>query len=134
MIAATLSCLLLGMIFLQGCTRSHIIDYREDVSRDCTTITFAHNRSPYVHRSQVGGEHISTVNVLGFEGEVFDVQLTADAGNVMSSICGEGICIDDHDLPGGIRKAARIVNRESIFSVDPSAHPYADYELKITRR
>lgn len=124
--------ILLGMLVLSGCAPSHILHYREDVSRDFTTITFSGNSSPFRHKAQVGGEHMSFVNVLGFEGDVFLVELTAEMGDVGCSVSGEGIVVEP-DPAGDNKQTVTIVGGEVLFSVGVSAYPYGEYVLQISR-
>ncbi|WP_148204277.1 hypothetical protein [Syntrophotalea carbinolica] len=127
----SLYCFFLGMLVLSGCAPSHILHYREDVSRDFTTISFSANRAPYYHRSQVGGEHMSFVQVLGFEGAVFRIELILEVGNVDCSIYGEGVVVES-DPAGDNTQIVTVVDGEVLFSVGLSAYPYGEYTLKIS--
>ncbi len=120
------------MIFLTGCS-SHRIHQWEDVSQDCTYISFVNKTTPFRLTSQVGGEHTSFIKVLGFEGEMFEVAHHSLAGEVMVGISGQGIEIVDPGRTGTGKETVLVVDRESIFTVDLSAHPYGEYELTITR-
>lgn len=124
--------ILLGMLVLAGCAPQHILHYREAVSRDYTTITFSENSSPFRHKSQVGGEHMSFVKVLGFEGDVFIVELTSAEGDVGCHITGEDIRVE-RDLSGGNKQTVTVLSGEVLFSVAVSAHPYGEYVLQISK-
>lgn len=124
--------ILLGMLVLPGCAPSHILHYREDVSRDFTTITFSGTTAPFRHKAQVGGEHMSFVNVLGFAGDVFLVELTAEMGDVGCSVSGEGIVVES-DPAGGNKQMVTIAGGESLFTVALFAHPYGEYVLQISK-
>jgi len=123
--------LLLGLLHLWGCAPSHVIHYREAVSRDCTTVAFTRNTNAYRYRSQVGGEHISTVQVLGFKGDVFRIQLTSHGDPVMFNIVGDGIRTVDTGRQHEKEAFVVVEASETIYDIELSAHPYGEFELKI---
>lgn len=125
--------LLSGMLLLAGCAPSHVFHTAEDVSRDFTYITFSQNSAPFQHASQVGGEHMSFIKVLGFEGEIYVVELTCKEGRCDYHISGDGVLIEK-DPAGPDSRTVTVLARDALFSVAVSAHPYGDYALKITKR
>lgn len=123
---------------------SHVIHYQEDVSRDFTYINFNHNPLPYIHEDVVGGEHIRFINVLGFAGDKFTVSVTAINGDVYDIVRGEGVEVTVMASTAIERTAAEsasktslyevtVIDREALFAVELSAHPYAEYRLVITK-
>lgn len=131
--SAYLRHLLLCGALLAGCAPSHVLHYREDVSRDYTTISFARNRAPYQHRAGVGGEHISAVMVSGFAGDFFLVELRSATAAVGCHISGEGLRIAPGPAGSG-KHTVTIVEGETLIAVEVYAHPYGDYELIITKQ
>lgn len=125
--------LVLGAVLFSGCTPSHVLHHHDDVSRDYTYITFSRNQSPYRLEAQVGGEHISSVTVLGFEGEIYEVELDSRVGDVDCYISGEAIDVDRD--PAMINKrTVTVLGRGCLFSVELSAHPYGEYILSISKQ
>ncbi|MGE4542785.1 MAG: hypothetical protein AB7D06_01625 [Pedobacter sp.] len=125
--------LVLGAVLFTGCAPSHVLHHDDDVSRDYTYITFLRNRSPYRLESQVGGEHISSVTVLGFEGDIYQVELDSRVGDVDCYICGEGIHVERD--PATINKqTVTVLERDCLFSVELSAYPYGEYMLRISKQ
>ena len=126
-----LHALLLGLLSLLSCAPAHVIDYREAVSRDWTTVAFTRNTKNYRHRSQVGGEHISTVQVLGFRGDVFRIKLASRGDPVMFTIFGDGIRTVDTGQQNDKDALVVVEALETIVKIELSAHPYGAYELTI---
>ncbi len=123
---------------------SHVIHYQEDVSRDFTYINFNHNPLPFTQQGEVGGEHIRFLNVLGFAGDKFTVAVTAIDGDVYDIVSGEGVevvVMESTDMEStAVERASKtslyevtVIDREALFAVELSAHPYADYRLVITK-
>ena len=123
---------LLGVL-LSGCSSSHVIQYREEVSRDFTDISFSKNQAPFCIRTIVGGEHVSSYTVLGFEGEVYVVKLTSLVGEAYHTISGDGIQITQKNPKESNRACIRILDKETMFTIRISSHPYAEYELLIQK-
>lgn len=125
--------LVLGVVMFTGCAPSHVLHHYDDVSRDYTYITFTKNRSPYRLESQVGGEHISSVTVLGFEGDIYQVELDSRVGDVDCYISGKGIRVEGD--PDTINKQmVTVLGRDCLFAVELSAYPYGEYTLSITKQ
>ncbi len=130
--------LCLGIILLQGCADSHVLHYREDVSRNWIYIDFSRNPHPYEIEAIVGGEHMTFYKVLGFENDEFtltvetfkDIEARVDWG-----ITGDGINVESLPDKGGEEKKRVIVDApEVIFTVDFSAHPNGSYKLRIEKQ
>lgn len=113
-----------------GCSPSHILHYKEDVSRDYTYIDFSRNPSPFQVTSFVGGEHTRYIKILGFEGDKFIVELTPAQGNTMFSISGQGF--DTRQIHDGM-KTVLVRDVETIISIALSAHPDGEYTLNINK-
>jgi hypothetical protein len=124
---------------------SHVIYYQEDVSRDFTYINFNHNPLPYTQQEQVGGEHIRFIYVLGFAGDKFTVAVTAIGSNIdgymYDNISGDGVEVTAMESANNGGKDTEktslyeviVINKDALFAVELSAHPYAEYRLVITK-
>ncbi len=120
---------LILLITISGCTPSHVLHFKEDVSRDYTYIDFVRNPDPFVVRTSVGGEHIKTIKILSFEGDKFILEFTNHQGEVMFNISdGDAEYKRMNEFSGTII----IRNLDSLVSIETSAHPYAEYTLTIT--
>lgn len=125
--------LVLGVVLFTGCVPSHVLHHHDDVSRDYTYITFSRNRSPYRLESQIGGEHVSSFRVLGFEGDIYQVEIDSRVGDVDCYISGEGIHVERD--PATINKqTVTVLERDCVFSVALSAYPYGEYMLRISKQ
>ncbi|MBU1341472.1 MAG: hypothetical protein KKE44_04275 [Proteobacteria bacterium] len=114
-----------------SCSPSHILNYKEDVSRDYTYIDFVRNPEPFKVTSEVGGEHIRYIKILGFEGDKFLVELTQIKGDVMFNLSGLGF--DIKKCPANNIETALVRDMETIISIAVYAHPYGEYTLTITK-
>ncbi len=112
----------------------HVIRQQKDVSRDFTFIHFGHNKSPYVHQGEVGGEHISYIRVLGQAGDRFTVKVEALTGDLYDIVTGDGIKVASHTSKKTSQYEVSVSGRDTLFSVELSAHPYAEYKLIITKQ
>ena len=116
------------MIF--GCSPSHIMSYEEDVSRDYTYIDFARNTDPFTSESQVGGEHIKYIKILGFEGDKFLIEFIPFEGEPMYNLSGQGF---DTKKSRDQMETVFVRDMETIISLSISAHPYGEYTVTITK-
>ena len=125
----TLFLTLVLLTTISGCTPSHILHFKKDVSRDYTYINFTRNPDPFVVRTSVGGEHIKAIKILGFEGDKFLLEFFNHIGKVNFNF-------SDYDTEyrriNEFSGTILIRNIDSIVSIETSAHPYAEYTLKIT--
>ncbi len=121
--------ILLLLITIAGCAPSHVLHVKNEVSRDYTYIDFVRNTDPFVVMTSVGGEHIKTIKIIGFEGDKFLLEFTNQKGDVIFNITDGGT---DYKRINKFSGTIIVRNLDSLVSIETSAHPYADYTLKIT--
>lgn len=117
-------------IVLFSCSPSHILHYKENVSRDYTYIDFARNPDPYEITSSVGGEHIRYIKILGFEGDKFIVTLMPHKGDIQLDISGTGF--DTRECQTRM-ETIFVRDLEAIISLAIHANPYGEYTLNINK-
>jgi hypothetical protein len=127
-VVSVISIIAFTLIF--GCSPSHILRYEEDVSRDYTYIDFARNTGPFNIESQVGGEHIKYIKILGFEGDKFLINFKPLKGEPMYNLSGQGF---DTKKCRTQMETVFVRDLETIISLALSAHPYGEYSLTITK-
>lgn len=116
------------LLVLSGCAE-HVLYHQQGTSRDYTYIEFARNSSPYIFRGQVGGEHMTFVKVLGFQGERYTVAMRQD-GDADFSVYGEGVRV----LRKGATAEVEIIAIDALFEIEISALSYGDYELVVVKK
>lgn len=119
---------LLLLFVLSGCA-DHVIYHQQKTSRDYTYIDFSRNSSPYLFRGQVGGEHMSFIKVLGFQGDRFTVTMR-QSGDAGFTVYGEDACV----RRSGTTAEVAIKAIDALFVIEISALSYGDYELEIAKR
>lgn len=106
-----------------------VLFQKQALSRDFTYLEFARERTPFKIETEVGGEHIKTIKIIGFEGNKFLVEFTGISGNLSYHIKGEGTeFVEISPYSGTIM----IRDMEAIAGIETYAHPYAAYTLIIT--
>ncbi len=116
------------LVFISGCSSRHIIHQQVALSRDFTYVEFSRDTTPYIHRGQVGGEHSTFIEVLGFEGDCFTIEMQ-QKGDAGFTVFSEGGQVERE------KSLYRVtVNAPSdLFTIDISALSYGDYVLTITK-
>lgn len=109
---------LLGLV---GCS-PHVIATKTGISRDTTYIEFASDSSPFVFEGVVGGEHTTSIVVLGFEGEDYLIELLESDDNVSFYVSSDdGATI----VREGTKVRVEINAAESFVQISFNAHPDA---------
>lgn len=114
---------------LFSCSQSHILHTQEQVSRDYTYVDFVRNQASFEMRGSVGGEHINSVKIIGFQGDKFLIEFTNVKGRVNFDVAGTGT---EYKKNGRQSGTILIRDLEAIATIETSAHPSADYILRIT--
>ncbi len=116
-------------IAILGCSPSHILHFKKEVSRDYTYVDFVRNDDPFQVTTSVGGEHIKTLKIIGFEGDKFLIEFNNKKGKVNFNIPNRDTVYKRINNYSG---TILIHDLDAIVSIETSAHPYAEYSLKIT--
>ncbi|EOD79357.1 hypothetical protein D515_01810 [Grimontia indica] len=102
-----------------------MIKHTESLSRDHFYIAIDEGEQTFTHKFQVGGEHINHYYIFGVMGERFAITVEEWEGRVDVYVDGEGI---RHELD-----EYYVDKRYTWLEVAVSAHPYANYNLKVRR-
>ena len=78
------------MALSTACSSSHILHTQKQVNRVYTYVDFARSSDPFEMKDSVGGDHISAVKILGFQGDKFLIEFTNVNGQVNYDIAGTG--------------------------------------------
>ena len=117
------------LAFTAGCSNRHIIHQQIALSRDFTYVEFSRDKTPYIHQGQVGGEHSTYIEVLGFEGDCFTVEMQ-QKGDAGFTVVSEVSRVErDRSF-----YSVTVDAPSDLFTVRVSAISYGDYFLTITKK
>lgn len=119
-----------SLFFLFGCGTSQVLYQTAQVSRDYTYLEFQHDDDPFELTTEVGGEHIKVLRILGFEGHKFLIEFTQIKGDLFFNISGTGV---DFKKISPYCGTIMIRDMDAMAQIEMSAHPHAAYTLRVTK-
>lgn len=113
-----------------------LLRHVEGLSRDYFYIDLNRGDSTYQQQSIVGGEHENHYLILGFTGDRFKVDIQSDDGNVGYIARDDSYVIESEiwsEEEQRMSITVKVIEQQTWIDVALSAHPFADYQLNVSR-
>lgn len=134
-----LYCLLFLMLFNTPVQATGLLKHISALSRDYYYIYPASEQHAYISETNVGGEHENHYYLLGFKGQQFSIQISSSIEDVSHLIKDPGFILKSKIRDVSDSKSAKmtyiveVIAQQVWIDVRFSAHPYAEYQLKVLK-
>ncbi|MDD1780959.1 hypothetical protein LRP49_07055 [Enterovibrio sp. ZSDZ35] len=103
--------------------KAALLEHTESLSRNHFYVAIDTDDTPYQHVFQVGGEHINHYYILGFEGDIFSVNVRGFDGQPDVYIGGDSVIHNEGTY--------QVVKQHTWLEIAISAHPYSEYLIEV---